>query len=216
MTRDRPKSETDGTDKPEAKEQKLHAHKKRASDEKVHRRQKDKTRGKAGPEPEKEPDLQDQLLRLRADFENFRKRTIREKNEIHRRACENIVTELLPVADDLELGLKAATNHGADETFLEGYRMVSEQLMSALGKFGLKPIEVKAKELDPNIHEAVANVPSKEHPEGIIISEIRKGYILGDKLLRAARVAVSSGPPADKTEEREKDDRFPTDVDECI
>jgi molecular chaperone GrpE len=146
------------------------------------------------PAVSQEKELKDKLLRLRADFENFRKRTLRDREDAARLASENIMLELLPVLDHMELGLNAAIAHKADNAFVEGYKLVSGQLMDALRKFGLKPIEIDGKQFDPKFHEAVSHVHSEKYPDGMILSEVRKGYMLGDKLLRAAQVAVSSGP----------------------
>lgn len=171
-----------------------------------HHKRKGKSSRKAKRGAEKESDLKDQLLRLRADFENFRKRTVREKDETYRRASENIILDLLPVLDNLSLGLKAAQDHGADETFIQGYQMVADQLMTTLQGFGLKPIEAVGTALDPAFHDAIANVPSDDHDEGIVVSETQKGYCLGERLLRAARVVVSCGPQALEAAESTEDD----------
>ena len=85
--------------------------------------------------------LNGRLLRLQADFENFRKRTLREKGELYRRANEEIMLELLPVLDHLDLALDAAADHGADEALIQGFRLVSDQMLSVLRKFGLEPID---------------------------------------------------------------------------
>jgi molecular chaperone GrpE len=136
------------------------------------------------------------LLRLQADFDNFKKRTIRERNETYRRANEDIMEELLPVMDHMELALDAAAQHDADEAMVEGFRMVSEQLRGALAKFGLTPIDATAAEFDPNLHEAISHLPSTEVDENHVMIMTRRGYKLGDMLLRAAQVVVSSGDPA--------------------
>ncbi len=149
-----------------------------------------------GNRNKREAELKDQLLRLRADFDNFRKRAIRERDTIYRQACESVALELLPVLDHLELGLAAAKKHGADKAFMEGYKMVSDQMIDALAKFGLKQVDTDGETLDPNTHEAVAHLPSDSYPEGTIIAEVRKGFLFGDKLLRAAQVTVSSGVAA--------------------
>lgn len=143
---------------------------------------------------EKGEPLEHRILRLQADFENFRKRTLREKDEIYRRANSDLMLELLPVLDHMDLALKAAGDHGADDAFAEGFRLVSEQFLSALAKFGLEPIDTDEKQFDPNVHEAVSHLPSDEVPDGFIIARTRGGYLLGSRLLRAAQVVVSSGP----------------------
>jgi molecular chaperone GrpE len=136
------------------------------------------------------------LLRLQADFDNFKKRTIRERNETYRRANEDLMEELLPVMDHMELALDAAAQHDADEAMVEGFRMVSEQLRGALAKFGLTPIDAAAAEFDPNVHEAISHLPSTDVDENHVMIMTRRGYKLGDMLLRAAQVVVSSGDPA--------------------
>lgn len=136
------------------------------------------------------------LLRLQADFDNFKKRTIRERNETYRRANEDIMEELLPVMDHMELALDAAAQHDADEAIVEGFRLVSEQLRSALARFGLTPIDAADAEFDPNLHEAISHLPSSDVPENHVMAMTRGGYKLGDMLLRAAQVVVSSGDPS--------------------
>jgi len=155
--------------------------------------------------------LQDRLLRLQADFENFRKRTLREKTELYRNANEDILLELLPVLDHVALALDAAEKHGADPAFMEGFKLVAEQLRSALGKFGLKEIATEALPFDPNCHEAVSHLPSRDVEEGGIMAVARRGYMLGERrVLRAAQVVVSSGGPdgvsAEAPPERAADD----------
>jgi molecular chaperone GrpE len=151
---------------------------------------------KAAKHKEETKALQTRLLRLQADFENFRKRTLREKTELYKNANEDILLELLPVLDHVELALGAAEQHGADPAFMEGFKLVGEQLGSALGKFGLKAIEADAMPFDPNCHEAVSHLPSGEVEEGRIMAVARRGYMLGDqRVLRAAQVVVSSGAP---------------------
>jgi molecular chaperone GrpE len=145
----------------------------------------------------------DRLLRLQADFENFRKRTIRERNETYRRANEDLMEEVLPVLDHMELALDAAQKHAADEAIVEGFRLVSEQLRAALGKFGLTPIDATEAEFDHNIHEAISHLPSPDVPENHVIAMTRRGYKLGDALLRAAQVVVSSGDPSAPAAEAE-------------
>jgi len=155
--------------------------------------------------PERDADekkvLEDRLLRLQADFENFRKRVEREKAEISRRALEEFLLELLTVLDHFELGLSAAEQHRVQDSILEGFRRVHQQLMRLLEKYGVRPIESVGRNFDPRIHEAVAHIPSEEHPENVIVAETRKGYTIGDRLLREARVVVSAGPPQEEKQE---------------
>jgi molecular chaperone GrpE len=157
--------------------------------------------GPAGEQPasaagEREEDVQllkDRLLRLQADFENFRKRTLREKNELYGRANEDLMLELLAVLDHLDLAL-VAVNDGEDQSpVAEGFKLVSDQLLAALARFGLVPIDAVGRDFDPNFHEAVSHVPSGEFKDNVVTAEIRKGYMLKGRLLRASRVVVSSG-----------------------
>lgn len=146
------------------------------------------------PEQPRETILEERLLRLQADFENFRKRTLREKEDLYRRANEDIMLELLPVLDHLELAFLAAGTDGEELAVVKGFRLVGEQLQQALQKFGLQPIETEDVDFDPNVHEAIQHLPSDKVPENAIIARTRAGYMLGNRLLRAAQVVVSSGP----------------------
>jgi len=137
--------------------------------------------------------ISDRLLRLQADFENFRKRTLREKNELYRCANEDLVQELLPALDHLNLALAAANTYSAHEPVVEGFKLVSEQMMSVLGKFGLIPVDAEGVEFDPGRHEAISRMASDAVPENTVITQVRRGYMFGDRLLRAAQVVVSSG-----------------------
>jgi molecular chaperone GrpE len=145
----------------------------------------------AAPEEKK---LDDRYLRLLADFENFRKRTLRERNDVYRVANEEFIQELLPVLDHFELALEAARRAGAAPAILDGFNMVSEQWMTVMKKFGVEPIEAEGQVFDPTRHEAISHLASDTVPDHAVIQQTRRGYRLGDKLLRAAQVVVSSGP----------------------
>ena len=138
--------------------------------------------------------LKDRHLRLQADFDNFRKRTQRERSELQVRATGELVEELLPVLDHFELGLRTASAQQADPAVRDGFQMVFDQLRATLRKFGVQPFDASGV-FDPHQHEAVTHVPSAEHPADTIVTQTRCGYRLGDKLLRPAQVVVSSGPP---------------------
>ena len=143
-------------------------------------------------EPEAEP-LQKQLLRLQADFDNYRKRTLREKQQVSQLALENLLSELLPVVDHFEMGLSTARQQEAEASVIDGFQMVYDQMLSTLKKFKLEPLEAEGAVFDPHKHEAATHIPSEEHAADIVIAQTRRGYMLGDKLLRAAQVVVSSG-----------------------
>jgi len=141
--------------------------------------------------------LKDRLLRLQADFDNFRKRTIRDREDMSRRAAERLLLDMLPIVDHFELGLEAARQHHIKHSVIEGFAGILKQFQTNLEKAGVTPIETKGQPFDPNFHECVAQIASEEHPESIIIEETRKGYKLGSYLLRASQVIVSTGPVKD-------------------
>ncbi|MDP2991145.1 MAG: nucleotide exchange factor GrpE [Kiritimatiellota bacterium] len=152
---------------------------------------------------EKLAQLQDRLLRLQADFDNFRKRTLREKNELFDSANQALMLELLTVLDHLQLGIQAASAHQADPAFREGLTLIFDQLMGVLCKFGLSPIETEKQVFDPNRFEAVNALPSAAEPEGTVLALVRHGYLLRNKLLRPAQVIVSSGPAQEEIKNAE-------------
>jgi molecular chaperone GrpE len=140
-------------------------------------------------------ELFDRLQRLAAEFDNFRKRSAREQAEQATRANERLVKELLPVVDDLGRALEAAADH--EEVKLEeGVRLVHRSLESLLERQGLAEIETGGR-FDPHVHEALLTQPS-ELAEGEILQVIEKGYSLGERVLRPARVVVSAGPPEEQ------------------
>ncbi|HQN79622.1 MAG: nucleotide exchange factor GrpE [Lentisphaerae bacterium] len=148
----------------------------------------------AEPAPAPETVLTDRLLRLQADFENFRKRMDREKKDWIAYANEKLVLELLPVLDHFELGLADSAKTEAPAAFTEGFRLIYSQLCTVLEKAGLQPIDAEGEPFDPHIHEAVTQLPADDVPENHVVAQTRRGYKLNDKLLRAAQVVVSSGP----------------------
>lgn len=146
-------------------------------------------------------DLEARLVRLQADFENYRKRTLREKEELYVRANEDLLLDLLSVLDHMDLALTAAREHKTDAVFVEGFRLVYEQMLAALGRFGLRAIDTAGAAFDPNLHEAISHLPSDEVADNHVIVEVRRGYRLRDRLLRAAQVVVSSGPASGRPPE---------------
>ena len=134
-------------------------------------------------------DYFDRLQRATADFDNYRKRAVRDQAAFAERATERLVTELLPVLDALELALASAETH-EEAKLEEGVRLVHRQLADALNKQGVAEIETDGK-FDPHVHEAVLSQPS-EAEEGSIVNVLQKGYRLGEKVVRPARVAVAA------------------------
>jgi molecular chaperone GrpE len=134
------------------------------------------------------------LRRLAADFDNYRKRVAREAQTLTQRSSESIVSELLPVLDNLERAVDASEHH-EEAQVAEGVALVRQQLADLLRRRGLEEIEAQPGEaFDPHMHEALSQQPS-EHPEGTITAVWQRGYRLGDRVVRAARVVVSSGAP---------------------
>jgi molecular chaperone GrpE len=132
-------------------------------------------------------------LRTVADLENYRKRALREKEEVRRFATEGLLGDLIPVVDNLSLGLDAARQHEAGKVFVQGFDMVFSQLKGVFQQHGLEEIKPVDAPFDPNLHEAVAHTASTEVAEGNVIEVVRIGYKLHDRLLRPATVVVSSG-----------------------
>jgi molecular chaperone GrpE len=139
--------------------------------------------------------LEDQLKRVAADFDNFRKRAARERTELVALANERLVKELLPVLDDLERALVAAAEH-QEATLEDGVRLVHRSLAHLLEREGLKEIDTDGR-FDPHVHEALLSQPS-ECEEGSVIDVLQKGYRLGDRVLRPARVVIAA-PPSDES-----------------
>jgi len=156
------------------------------------------------PEPPQEPDVLaaltkerddylDALQRLKAEFDNYRKRVARDQRELAARAHERLVKELVPVLDDLERALEAASQH-EEAKLEEGVRLVHRSLAALLAREGLSEVETNGK-FDPHTQEALLSQPS-EAEEGSVIQVLQKGYKLGDHVLRPARVVVSQGSPS--------------------
>ena len=138
--------------------------------------------------------FRDLALRSQADFENYKKRCAREKEEAIKYANNSLLQRLVAVIDNFELGLAAAKEQGEQSPIYSGMVLVQKQLNDLLAENGLQPIEAEGKPFDPNLHEAIAHEPSHEGPEGIVLRQVSRGYRIKDRLLRPAKVVVSSGP----------------------
>ena len=139
-------------------------------------------------------ELNSRYLRLAADFDNFKKRALKERQDLHNYANENLIKELLVTVDNLERAVgHGRQKEGEPETLLQGVELTYRSLMQALEKQGLKAVEAVGVVFDPGVHEAIRQVPSDEHDAGTVVEVLQKGYLLKDRLLRAALVAVSSG-----------------------
>lgn len=140
-------------------------------------------------------DRTNQYMRIAADFENFRKRTQKEKEEQEQQVKCSTLKELLPVVDNFERAraqIKPQTD--AEMNIHKSYQGVYKQLVEALKKIGVSPMRSEGKEFDPNLHEAVMREPTAEQPEGTVLEELVRGYVLGDRVLRHAMVKVAAAP----------------------
>ena len=135
-------------------------------------------------------ELHDRLLRAAAEFDNYRKRTERERREWSDAAATEVVQDLLPAIDDLERAL-AATSATPDRALRDGVVLIHRQLLDALRRRGVQPIDAIGQPFDPQWHESVASEPAGDRPDGEITDEIRRGYRIGDRLVRPAMVKVA-------------------------
>lgn len=135
---------------------------------------------------------QQRYLRTQADFDNYRKRTQREKEEFAQYASMSLVEKLLPVLDNFERALAATGSSKDQEALHKGLEMIYRQFFQVLEQEGLKPIPAVGEPFNPEVHQAVMQVESEEHEEGIVVEEMQKGYFLKDKVLRPSMVKVSS------------------------
>jgi len=138
----------------------------------------------------------DRLLRTAAELENVRKRARRDVDDAAIRGRSEILSALLPALDSIDLALKGSDRDGPAGPVLDGVEMIRRQFLAATTPFGLKEVSTGGARFDPAFHEAVVQVPSADHPAGEIVEELRKGYVLGERLVRASMVVVSSGAPA--------------------
>lgn len=143
-------------------------------------------------------DRASQYMRIAADFENYRKRTSKEKEDLEVQIRGNTVVELLPVVDNFERArsqIKPQTE--AEMTIHKSYQSVYKQLVECLKRLGVSAMRAEGQEFDPNLHEAVMREPTQDQPEGIVLEEFVRGYVLGDRVLRHAMVKVSAAPESD-------------------
>jgi molecular chaperone GrpE len=136
-------------------------------------------------------EIRDLLLRRQAEFENFRKRTEKERSDYVQYAAMDMVRDLLPILDDFERALKI---EGASPEYARGIEMIYNRMYETLKKMGLEPIVSEGKVFDPNLHQAVERVETKDSPDGTILSEFQKGYFFKGKLLRPSMVKVAVRP----------------------
>ena len=149
-------------------------------------------------EPKKEPtveeklaELQDRYLRLTAEYDNFRKRTLKEKIDLQKSANENLLQALLPVADDFDRGLQSVNEATEIEAVKEGLRLISGKFQGFLTQQGVKEIDAVKKEFDTDLHEAITKIPAPTKKlRGKVVDVVQKGYLLNDKVLRYSKVVI--------------------------
>lgn len=160
----------------------------------------DEKNGKKGPFKKKEKkkdkrderieELTDQVKRQMAEFENFRKRTEKEKTQMYEVGAKSIIEKILPVVDNFERGLAAVPEEQKSDAFVEGMDKIYKQMMTVFAELDVKPIEAVGKEFDPEFHNAVMQVESEEYESGIVAQELQKGYMYRDSVVRHSMVAV--------------------------
>ena len=142
-----------------------------------------------------EPDWKDRFARLMADFDNFRKRTDRDREDLVKFAAKDVLKSMLTTVDNLSLALDKAKDK-KDDPFVAGVQMVYDGLIKALAEHGATPLDSVGEPFNADYHEALATLPSPEVEEGLVMNEVKRGWLLHGKLLRAAQVVVSAGKPA--------------------
>lgn len=146
---------------------------------------------KKNPLQDKLDDMTDKYMRQVAEFENFRKRTEKEKAQMFDMGASSVVTKILPIVDNFERGLAAVPAENKNDALVEGFDKIYKQLLKTLEDMDVKPIEALGKEFDPNFHNAVMQVESDEYEEGIVAQELQKGYMYHDSVVRHSMVAVA-------------------------
>ena len=134
---------------------------------------------------------QDRLLRTAAEYDNYRKRTERERRELADRAVESLLLDLLGIVDDFDRALSAEAAGGAVEAYRQGIELIHRRMMELLARRGVTAIDAVGADFDPNLHQAVTTAPAGERRDGEVIEQFRRGYMMGDRLLRPAMVKVA-------------------------
>lgn len=145
----------------------------------------------------------DLLLRKAAEFENYKKRVENESATIVKFATEELIVELLPILDDLERSLKLSKDRKEFESFYKGVELIYQKMVKVLYDQGVKPMETVGKEFNVDYHDALMQIPREDVPPHTILEEVEKGYILHDKVIRHAKVIVSTTPPLEESTVRE-------------
>jgi molecular chaperone GrpE len=145
----------------------------------------------------------DRLLRVSAEFDNYKKRSEREMAEYRKYANQSLIKEMLSVVDNLELAMNSTNGHKAiDKDLLQGLEMTHKEILKVFEKFNVKPIDAKGQPFDPTFHEAVMQEETDDSPKNTVINELQKGYLIHDRLLRPSMVVVAK-PKEDKDSEKQ-------------
>ena len=164
---------------------KKESHKEKKEKKKEEKEKKDK-------KDEQIEELKDRVTRQMAEFENFRKRTEKEKSQMFEVGVKTMVEKILPVVDNFERGLAQVPDDKKNDSFVEGMNMIYKQMMTAFDEIGVKQIEAVGKEFDPNLHNAVMHVDDDTLPDNSIVEEFQKGYIYHDQVVRHSMVKVAN------------------------
>lgn len=151
---------------------------------------KDKSKKKKDKNDEKVKELEDRVMRQMAEFENFRRRTDKEKQAMFETGARSVIEKILPVIDNFERGLSTISDEEKETGFASGMNMIYKQLLTELENIGVKPIEAVGQPFDPNLHNAVMQVASEEYESGVVAQELLKGYTYRDNVVRYSMVAV--------------------------
>ena len=146
---------------------------------------------KNNKDKEKIAELEDRVMRQMAEFENFRRRTDKEKQAMFETGAKSVIEKILPVIDNFERGLSTVPEADRESGFASGMNMIYKQLLTELGNIGVKPIEALGQEFDPNFHNAVMQVATEEYESGVVAQELLKGYTYRDTVVRHSMVAVA-------------------------
>ena len=152
-------------------------------------------------------EVKDRMLRIAAEFENYKKRARKDQTDGEARVREGVLKDLLDVSDNLERAVsaqagKTGASHADAAALFKGVNLVLRLFQQKLERYDVKPFEAKGQPFDPKVHEAISKVPSADVPAGLVAGEFQKGYRIGDRLLRPAMVAVSTGPAGGAAEEK--------------
>ena len=161
--------------------------------------------GKLQEAEKKAADNYDKYVRAVAELDNYRKRAVRDKADAIKYGNENLLRDILPLVDNVDRALEHAGNSDDFEAFKKGLKMLHEQLLCCLKKYGVEMIDTAGKDFDPNVHEAMLQVVSDEHETGKVVNEFERGYLLNGRLLRPAKVCVCKQPEKEDRQDREKD-----------